>query len=81
MFQHKVLVVLSFLCHFKQEVVKIGNYAAKSTVKSKSFFLNKSVLSVKLIFLTQRISKISALAHCLKIPLKFKNTVLQIKLV
>lgn len=54
MFQHKVLVVLSFLCHFKQEVVKIGNYAAESTVKSKRFFLNKSVLSVKLAFLIQR---------------------------
>lgn len=80
MFQHKVLVVLSFLCHFKQEVVKIGNYAAKSTVKSKSFFLNKSMLSMKFIFLIQRISKISALAHCLKIPLKFKKAVLQIKL-
>lgn len=81
MFQHKVLVVLSFLCHFKQEVVKTGNYAAKSTVKSESFFLTKSVLSAKLIFLIQRISKMSALAHCLKIPLKFKKTVLQIKLV
>lgn len=75
MFQHKVLVVLSFLCHFKQEVVKIGNYAAKSTVKSKSFFLNKFVLSVKLIFLIRRISKISAPARCLKIPLKFKKIV------
>lgn len=73
MFQHKVLVVLSFLCHFKEEVVKIGNYAAKRTVKSKSFFPDKSVLSVKLAFLIQRISKISALAHCLKIPLKFKK--------
>lgn len=81
MFQRKVLLVLSFLCHFKQEEIKIGDYATKSAVKSESFFFQVNLYKCEIYFSYLKDKYYLCCSRLLKIILKLKKAVLQIKLV